>query len=94
MSAAIIFLLLALLMLTGMPVSISLGLTVLTFLFAFLITRARQSMTTLDSLQRMMEAFLQFGLAHPAAATALECNFPLIEISLSKAAFSSAPAKP
>jgi len=35
MSAAIIFLLLALLMLTGMPVSISLGLTVLTFLFAF-----------------------------------------------------------
>jgi C4-dicarboxylate transporter DctM subunit len=35
MSAAIIFLMLALLMLTGMPVSISLGLTVLTFLFAF-----------------------------------------------------------
>ena len=35
MSAAVIFLMLALLMLTGMPVSISLGLTVLTFLFAF-----------------------------------------------------------
>ncbi len=35
MSAAIIFFLLAILMLTGMPVSISLGLTVLTFLFAF-----------------------------------------------------------
>ncbi len=35
MSALIIFLLLAVLMLTGMPVSISLGLTVLTFLFAF-----------------------------------------------------------
>ncbi len=35
MSTAIIFVLLALLMLTGMPVSISLGLTVLTFLFAF-----------------------------------------------------------
>jgi C4-dicarboxylate transporter, DctM subunit len=35
MNALIIFLLLAGLMLTGMPVSISLGLTVLTFLFAF-----------------------------------------------------------
>ncbi len=35
MSALIIFLLLALLMLTGMPVSISLGLTVLIFLFGF-----------------------------------------------------------
>ena len=35
MSAAIIFVILAVLMLTGMPVSISLGLTVLTFLFAF-----------------------------------------------------------
>ena len=35
MSALIIFLLLAALMLTGMPVSISLGLTVLTFLFVF-----------------------------------------------------------
>ena len=35
MSALIIFCLLAVLMLTGMPVSISLGLTVLTFLFAF-----------------------------------------------------------
>jgi len=35
MSALIIFALLAVLMLTGMPVSISLGLTVLTFLFAF-----------------------------------------------------------
>jgi len=35
MSALIIFGLLAVLMLTGMPVSISLGLTVLTFLFAF-----------------------------------------------------------
>ncbi|MEW6259240.1 MAG: TRAP transporter large permease subunit [Thermodesulfobacteriota bacterium] len=35
MSGAIIFLLLACLMLTGMPISISLGLTVLTFLFAF-----------------------------------------------------------
>jgi len=34
MNAAIIFVLLILLMLTGMPVSISLGLTVLTFLFA------------------------------------------------------------
>jgi C4-dicarboxylate transporter, DctM subunit len=35
MSAAIIFALLALLMITGMPVSISLGLTVLIFLFGF-----------------------------------------------------------
>ena len=35
MNAAIIFVLLLVLMLTGMPVSISLGLTVLTFLFAF-----------------------------------------------------------
>jgi len=35
MSGAIIFLLLACLMLTGMPISISLGLTVLTYLFAF-----------------------------------------------------------
>jgi len=35
MSAAIIFAILALLMLTGMPVSISLGLTVLIFLFGF-----------------------------------------------------------
>jgi C4-dicarboxylate transporter DctM subunit len=35
MSAVIIFLILTILMLTGMPVSISLGLTVLTFLFAF-----------------------------------------------------------
>ena len=35
MNAAIIFILLALLMLTGMPISISLGLTVLTFLFGF-----------------------------------------------------------
>ena len=35
MTAAIIFGLLAVLMLTGMPVSIALGLTVLTFLFAF-----------------------------------------------------------
>ncbi|MDP2169596.1 MAG: TRAP transporter large permease subunit [Rhodocyclaceae bacterium] len=35
MSAAIIFFLLAILMLTGMPVSISLGLTVLIFLFGF-----------------------------------------------------------
>ena len=35
MSAVIIFLLLAILMLTGMPVSISLGLTVLIFLFGF-----------------------------------------------------------
>lgn len=35
MSAVIIFLILIILMLTGMPVSISLGLTVLTFLFAF-----------------------------------------------------------
>ena len=34
MTAAIIFVLLFALMLTGMPVSISLGLTVLTFLFA------------------------------------------------------------
>lgn len=33
MSAAIIFILLLVLMLTGMPISISLGLTVLTFLF-------------------------------------------------------------
>ena len=33
MTAAIIFVLLFTLMLTGMPVSISLGLTVLTFLF-------------------------------------------------------------
>src|SRR4051812_50054360 len=33
MNAAIIFVLLILLMLTGMPISISLGLTVLTFLF-------------------------------------------------------------
>lgn len=33
MSALIIFALLAVLMLTGMPISISLGLTVLTFLF-------------------------------------------------------------
>ena len=35
MNAAIIFILLMVLMLTGMPVSISLGLTVLTFLFGF-----------------------------------------------------------
>ncbi len=35
MNAAIIFIILAALMLTGMPVSISLGLTVLTFLFGF-----------------------------------------------------------
>jgi len=35
MNAAIIFFILAALMLTGMPVSISLGLTVLTFLFGF-----------------------------------------------------------
>lgn len=35
MTAALIFILLAVLMLTGMPVSIALGLTVLTFLFAF-----------------------------------------------------------
>ncbi len=35
MNALIIFLILAVLMLTGMPVSISLGLTVLTFLFGF-----------------------------------------------------------
>ena len=35
MNAAVIFILLLVLMLTGMPVSISLGLTVLTFLFAF-----------------------------------------------------------
>jgi C4-dicarboxylate transporter DctM subunit len=35
MNAAIIFFLLAVLMLTGMPISISLGLTVLTFLFGF-----------------------------------------------------------
>ena len=35
MSALVIFLILAALMLTGMPVSISLGLTVLTFLFGF-----------------------------------------------------------
>jgi C4-dicarboxylate transporter DctM subunit len=35
MNAAIIFVLLLVLMLTGMPISISLGLTVLTFLFAF-----------------------------------------------------------
>ncbi len=35
MNPAIIFLLLAVLMITGMPISISLGLTVLTFLFAF-----------------------------------------------------------
>ncbi|ODU58849.1 MAG: C4-dicarboxylate ABC transporter permease [Comamonadaceae bacterium SCN 68-20] len=35
MNAAIIFLILTVLMLTGMPVSISLGLTVLTFLFGF-----------------------------------------------------------
>ena len=35
MSALIIFVLLTFLMLSGMPVSISLGLTVLTFLFAF-----------------------------------------------------------
>lgn len=35
MNAMIIFTLLAVLMLTGMPISISLGLTVLTFLFAF-----------------------------------------------------------
>jgi C4-dicarboxylate transporter, DctM subunit len=35
MNAAIIFILLAVLMLTGMPISISLGLTVLTFLFGF-----------------------------------------------------------
>ncbi|SDM21997.1 C4-dicarboxylate transporter, DctM subunit [Oryzisolibacter propanilivorax] len=35
MNAAIIFIILATLMLTGMPVSISLGLTVLTFLFGF-----------------------------------------------------------
>ncbi len=35
MNPAIIFLLLAALMITGMPISISLGLTVLTFLFAF-----------------------------------------------------------
>ena len=34
MNAAIIFGLLVILMLTGMPISISLGLTVLTFLFA------------------------------------------------------------
>ena len=33
MNAAIIFVLLIVLMLTGMPISISLGLTVLTFLF-------------------------------------------------------------
>src|SRR3990167_4502689 len=35
MNAAIIFILLLVLMLTGMPISISLGLTVLTFLFGF-----------------------------------------------------------
>ena len=35
MNAAIIFVLLLVLMLTGMPISISLGLTVLTFLFGF-----------------------------------------------------------
>src|SRR5659263_548928 len=35
MNAAIIFVLLLLLMLTGMPISIALGLTVLTFLFFF-----------------------------------------------------------
>ena len=35
MNAAIIFFLLMVLMLTGMPISISLGLTVLTFLFGF-----------------------------------------------------------
>jgi C4-dicarboxylate transporter DctM subunit len=35
MNATIIFILLAVLMLTGMPISISLGLTVLTFLFGF-----------------------------------------------------------
>ena len=35
MNAAIIFTLLLVLMLTGMPISISLGLTVLTFLFGF-----------------------------------------------------------
>ncbi|MFW5330020.1 TRAP transporter large permease [Hydrogenophaga sp. ZJX-1] len=35
MNPAIIFVLLAVLMITGMPISISLGLTVLTFLFAF-----------------------------------------------------------
>lgn len=35
MNAAIIFILLAVLMLTGIPISISLGLTVLTFLFGF-----------------------------------------------------------
>ena len=35
MNAAIIFVLLMVLMLTGMPISISLGLTVLTFLFGF-----------------------------------------------------------
>jgi hypothetical protein len=41
MSAAIIFGLLLVLMLTGMPISISLGLTVLTFLFTM--TRCRSS---------------------------------------------------
>ena len=35
MNGAIIFVLLTVLMLTGMPVSISLGLTVLSFLFFF-----------------------------------------------------------
>ncbi len=35
MNPAIIFLLLAILMITGMPISISLGLTVLTFFYAF-----------------------------------------------------------
>ena len=35
MNATIIFLILLVLMLTGMPISISLGLTVLTFLFGF-----------------------------------------------------------
>ena len=35
MNAAIIFILLLTLMLTGMPISISLGLTVLSFLFMF-----------------------------------------------------------
>jgi C4-dicarboxylate transporter DctM subunit len=35
MTALIIFLILALLLVTGMPVSIALGLTVFTFLFSF-----------------------------------------------------------
>ena len=43
MNTAIIFILLIVLMLTGMPISISLGLTVLTFLFTMTDVRSNRS---------------------------------------------------